>query len=467
MRRWRGPAALCSLLLLGWSSEYFLPIAALVCLCRICQVKDLKSILFVSVPLLFSKYFFSWGHVVKGHVPSTGTILTFHYGESGNVLADPYLKAVTLVFRLLLAYSLYWLVGRIPASSSGRKIILLHATLLAWILICGGLLEYYPASASLVLPLLVSFCGYFFALCIIALENPNLKASGFYVLYIAPFWDNQFTPRPKMDIQPQDDKRDLLDARCLRLALLGSALMLGGSLLEAFVYSKNFHGHPLPFSMTPLPRLDNTGLQTSIFLVYSRWHVLLSVLWRGCYRITNYIALLLFLECCYLALSYDVPRRFSIPFRANSFGQFYNAIMPYYVMLLDRIYLHPLYFYLRKRGWNRVLAYDLGLCFAVTAGGLIIHLVRDVHLVGLFGAGDYLWRYLIYGLPYFFLLFAAARWVHFPPFLAKILPSPIKFSILLILYTLILSTSIGGIFVSWEQRFRFFKALYLGVTPVG
>lgn len=448
----RTAAVLLSLLLLGWASQHDrLAIAGLVCALRLANIRELQSIVFITLGYCLLAEPFQ-GFAVS-QPPSIGRILETRYGTDR--LGEVAVKYVGLFVRLLLAYVLYWCLSRVPAA---RRTLWLHLSLLATMVLCGALLHCDAATAAIAIYVLIGFSAYFFYLCYLTLDWPGRSGGAFLSLYIAPFWETSSVPRPVIDLDPQPAKQAILDQRCVRLALGSAGMILAGALIHALLYAKSFHGYALPFAITPLPDLESTGLSPSLFALYPRWQVGLSILWSSLHRITNYFCLFVLIECCFLALGYDVPRRFSFPLRASSFAEFYNALMPYYIMLINRLYFYPLYSWLRKRAWDRYRAYDVALCFAVVVGGLMTHVVRDVHLVALVGVAEYLARYIVYGSPYFFLIFLSIRFLKLP----QHWPFWVKFPLLLSVYSLVFLSRMDGLFLTWEERGRFCRALLLG-----
>lgn len=448
----RTVAVLLSLLGLGWASQHDrLLIAALVCLLRVFGVRELRHILFVTLAYLFVVAPFQ-GFAVS-QPPSVGRILETRYGV--DLLPDLAVRYLGLSLRLVLAFAVY---RAISALSSPRRILWLHLILLAVMLLCGSMLNSGPVVAALSMYTLIAFNTYFFYLCYLALDCPGLTSAQFVTLYIAPFWETSSVPRPVLNLEPEPDKQDVLDRRCIRLALGSAALIVGGGLIHAALFGKTFHGHLVPLGFQPWPDLEATGLNASLFGVYPRWQICLSILWSSVHRITNYFCLFVLIECCFLALGYDVPRRFTLPLGASSFAGFYNSLMPYYIILINRLYFYPLYSVLRKRAWNRYSAYDAALCFAIMFGGLMTHMVRDVHLVALVGVAEYLARYLVYGSPYFFLIFLSIRFLRLP----EAWPAWVKFPLLLSAYSIVFLSRMDGLFVTWEERARFCGALLWG-----
>lgn len=444
------------LLLLGWASGYDrLRIAFIVCLCRLLGIQRLTAVTVVTVLYLLLSEPFSG--MVTNHWPGIDLILQARYGET--YLDLPAVKYFGFLGRLIMGYLLYRMVGRL---ARGQKLVALHLAGLALLFACDGALRAGPLWGAVIMYGLISFSFFFHYLCYIALESPSLSPARFYRLYIAAFWENSTSPRPTLELIPEPAKRSYLTTRCLKAAWSASLLILTGSLVQAFVYSTKFHGHLLPFSITPLPDVTTLGPTTSLFLVYPRWQIGLSLLWTGLHRITNYFALFVFIECCHLMLGQDVPKRFTFPLKASTFGDFYNCIMPYYVIVVNRLYLYPYYSVLRKLNWNRFLAYDVALLAGIFSAGFVTHCLRDVHLVALLGAGDFLWRSLVTDASYCFLLFLAIRFAKIPPFWENKMPVLVRFLLFLTVYSLVIFFRVGGLFVSFEERLKFCCMLFSG-----
>jgi hypothetical protein len=448
----RTAGVLGSLLLLGWASQHDrLAVAGLVCLLRVLGVRDLQHVL----PITLAYYFLAepfQGFAVS-QPPSIGRLLESRYGV--DLLGSASVKYLGLICRLALGYGAYRLLSGLEPQ---RRLLCLHLLLLATMLVCGNLLHAGPALAALSMSCLLAFSTYFFYLCYLALDCRGLSPGQFVTLYVAPFWETSTVPRPVLDLRPERDKQQALDQRCVRVAVGSAGLIIIGGLAHAALFGKTFHGHTLPWSFAPLPDLEATGLNATLFGLYPRWQIWVSIFWSSLHRITNYFCLFVLIECCFLALGYDVPRRFTLPLRASSFAGFYNGLMPYYILLINRLYFYPLYSWLRKHAWDRYRAYDAALCFAIVFGGLMTHIVRDVHLVALVGVGEYLARYVVYGSPYFLLIFLSIRFVKLP----QRWPAWVKFPLLLAVYSVVFLSRMDGLFLTWEERARFCQALFWG-----
>lgn len=451
--------AMLSLLLLGKvSGNDRLIVAAVVCACRLAGVRSLEALTLVSVIfLVFAPPFCG---IVPNHWPQIDAVLEANYGESPVGLAE--VRYLGWLGKLILGFLLFRLVrpwGR------GARLIGLHAGLLATFFLVEPLLQSGPVQGAVVMSSLIGLCFYFHYLCYMTLENPNLGPTRFGLQFTTFFWEASTSPRPLMEVacEPSSRENELLN-RCLRQAWVGIVLIVLGSLGNGLLFGTKFYGWELPFSAA-VPNLSVLGPTSSLVLVYPRWELLFSMLWTGIHRITNYFALFTFLECCHLLLQQDVPNRFTFPWKARSFGDFYNYIMPYYVVVVNRIYLYPYFSVLRRGRWNRKLAYDLALFGAVFSGGFFTHMMRDVHLVALIGARDFLWRSFLTDGSYCTLLFLAIRFAKLPAWLDRRAPQWFRFAVFLCVYSVIIFFRIGGLYISFPERLRFCAVLFLGWEP--
>lgn len=439
------PAAMLALLLLGWSAGYGkLTIAALVCLCRLLGIRSFRWLWLATWPFVLGADAFSG--FLPTHWPDVGLLLSSRYGES--YLDDWAVKFLGTGLRLLGGL----LVFRLLAGLSPRgRLLGLHALVVLAIVCCGPLPAGEPVWGALAIFTLLSCCYNFYQLCYLSLESPRMGSSSFLRLFLAPFWETSLVPRPVMQIEPDLEAVPRLTSRCLRIALRTTCMLLVADAVDALLFGRSFHGLELPHFFHPLPDLGATGLEPALFDVYSRGQIWASLYWSGIYRITNYFGVFSMIECCHLLLGYDVPTRFVFPWASRSFSEFYNAIMPYYVILVNRIYLYPCFSWLRGRGVGKKLAYELALLFGVFSAGFFAHLLRDVQLAPLLGGLTYLRLSLITDLQYYFILFLALRLFHLP----KKWPNWLCFLILSCLYAVVLLFRRGGLFTTWDERCAF------------
>jgi len=457
MRLFKVLGALAGLVLFGIVSGYGrYKIALLVCLCRILNLRSLQAIVPISLAYIFLNPPFSG--IVNTHWPDVQLILRARYGE--NDLGDPAVKYFGLVARLLVGYGLFRLLCRY---SLRQKMILLHLATFALILSSGMYLHSGPVTAAVGLYFLTTFCWHVPVLAYLLLDHTGLTPGQFLRLYLVPFWETSPNPQPILDLPPEEDREDELLDRSLVLALQFSAVIVCSNLVQAVLYDTTFYGRDLPVPFAPLPNIGVIGITNSVFLVYPRWQVWIAVLWSGLHRVTGYFALGVFIECCRLTLGYRVPRRFVFPWGINSFGEFYSCIMPYYVVAVNRVYLHPIYTYLRLKGWGRKWGFELATLLAIFLANLSIHVVKDVQLVGVVGGSEYLFRSILTEIPYCIVLFTFLRFLGVPGRLSKSTPAPVKFLFLLVLYSTAMIFRTGGIWVDLESRLRFVGALYLGI----
>lgn len=457
MRPLKVLGALASLILLGLVSGYGrYKIALLVCLCRLLNLRSLSVLVPITLAFLFLNPPFTG--IVNTHWPDVSLILRARYGE--NDLGDPAVKYFGLVARLLIGYGLFRLLCRF---SLRQKVILLHLATLALILSSGIFLDSGPVTAAVGLYFLITFCWHVPVLAYLLLDHARLTGAQFLRLYLVPFWETSPNPQPVLELAPEEDRDDELLERCMALALKFSLVIVCSNLVQAVLFNTSFYGRSLNLPFAPLPNLGIVGITNSVFLVYPRWQIWISVLWSGLHRITSYFALSVFIECCRLLLGYRVPRRFVFPWGVNSFGEFYSCIMPYYVVAVNRVYLHPIYTYLRLKGWGRKWGFELATLLAVFLANLSIHIVKDVQLVGVVGGPEYLLRNILTEIPYCIVLFTFLRFLGVPGRLSKSTPALLKFLFLLVLYSTAMIFRTGGIWVDLESRVRFVGALYLGI----
>ena len=446
-----------SLILMGFVSGYGRGEIALgVCFCRIFRIRRLDSLLWVTLAYLFlARPFLGF---VPTHWPDADMVLTARYGECH--LTDPSVKYFGLLARCLLAYLLFLALRKLPMAP---KLLMVHLATFGLILISPLFFNSGPLAASVTMYGLMSFCWFLPILAYLLVDYSQCQPGRFFTLYLMPFFETSPNPQPVLDLPCQDDDERLLVRRSLQLSLIFSAVIALTNLVQAVLFHSRFYGHALRIPWAPIPDLSVTGLTQSVLDLYPRWQVLLAVLWGGLHRVTGYMVLGVFIECCRLMLGYDVPRRFTSPWKANSFGEFYRCIMPYYIILMNRFYLQPIYNHLRSHGWGRKWGFEMAVWLSIFSANFTTHVIKDVQLAGLIGGAEYLWRSLVTDFSYCLVLFICLRFMGVPKFLAGRLPTLAKFFFLLCLYSLVILSRTGGIWVSPWLRLRFMAALFLGV----
>ncbi|MBT9582204.1 hypothetical protein IV102_02575 [bacterium] len=447
-------AALC-LLAFGYvSGRNRLWLGLLVILCRLLGLRRLPWLMPFTLISCFTLG--PMPGFVTNHWPAWETVAAAKFDE--NLMAHPSLQFLSLLLRIALWLGLCRLVWM---RSRGSKLLLLHAALLLLLVGLGWATTQLPTvPATMAYSLSLGFSATFFFLCYLVLEKPRPTVPEVVTLGVVPFFEASVIPRPVLDISPQPDFASL-DQRCLKLTLGMVALVLFGDTLNRVMLGLPVLGYSVDLPGGPLPGLGDSGLSSNLFLVYSRTKLVLAIVWSSFYRITNHFSLFAFIEACYLLLGYDVPARFRLPLRANSFGEFYNAIMPYYVMMVNRIYLYPIFSWLRTLGWSKRRAYDVALALGLFFGGAVTHILRDVHLVPLMGSLAYLQRSLATDFLYLSVLFVAIRLLTLPPTLQR-LPGPCKFLLWLLVYSFVLLCRMGGLFTDLRERLAFMARLFFG-----
>lgn len=450
-------AGLLSLILLGFVSGYGRGEIALgVCACRILGIRRLESLLWVSLAYLFlARPFLGF---VPTHWPDADMVLTARYGECH--ISDPSVRYFGLLARCGLAYLLFLALRK---RSMGLKLVILHLVTFGLILFSQLFFNSGPVGASVAMYFLISFCWYLPILAYLLVDYSQCSPRSFLTLYLMPFFETSPNPQPVLDLPSQPDEDRALVRRSIVLALIFSVVIALTNLVQAALFRGRFYGHMLHIPWAPIPDLSVTGLTDSLLDLYPRWQVLLAVLWGGLHRITGYMVLGVFIECCRLMLGYDVPRRFTSPWKANSFGEFYRCIMPYYIIFMNRFYLQPIYNGLRSHGWGRKWGFEMAVWLSIFLANFTTHVIKDVQLAGLIGGAEYLWRSLVTDLSYCLVLFLCLRFMGVPKFLSGRLPTPAKFLFLLSLYSLVILSRTGGIWVSPWYRLRFVLALFFGV----
>ncbi len=452
-------AGMLSLTLLGFVCGYGRGEIALgVCFCRLFRIRRLQSLFWVTLAyLLLARPFLGF---VPTHWPDSDMVLTARYGECH--LADPAVKYFGVLARCLLGYAVFLLLRRFSMS---RRLVLLHLITFGLILISPVLFNSEPVAAGITMYFLQSFCWFLPILAYLLVDYSDCGPRHFLTLYLMPFFETSPNPQPVLDLpcQEADEEDPTLLRRSIMLSLIFSLVIGLTNLIQAVLFHTRFYGHVLSIPWAPIPDLAVTGLAPSLLDLYPRWQVLLAVLWGGLHRITGYMVLGVFIECCRLMLGYDVPRRFTSPWKANSFGEFYRCIMPYYIIFMNRIYLQPIYNYLRSHGWGRKWGFEMAVWLSIFAANFTTHVIKDVQLAGLIGGGEYLWRSLVTDFSYCLVLFIGLRFMGLPKLLARRLPVPAKFFFLLFLYSLVILSRTGGIWVSPLVRLRFAGALFLGL----
>ena len=446
--------AIAGLLLLGRMAGYGrFQIAMGVVACRLLGIRSLSSVFWVTLVFLFTARPFLG--MVPTHWPETE--LMARYGESD--LADWGVRYFGLLARLGLAYVVFQVLMKLPLR---QRFLVLHLVMLVLILTCGAYLRSGPVVAAIGMYFLISFCWYFPVLLYLLADNQRLSPRRFLELYVVPFWETSPNPQPILGLEHQPELEDALLSRCIKLSFFFAAFIGGGNLIHSLLLNVPFYGLKLPLLWNPIPDLEVTGLSTSVFLVYPRWKIALSIFWAGVHRVTGYMALGTLIECCRLLLCYDVPRRFIVPWKVTSFADFYNCIMPYYVVALNRIYIQPIYTALRHRGWGRKWGFEMAVLVAIFAGNLTIHILRDVELVIILGGSEYLWLSLITELPYCLLLYLLLRFMTLPKRAIPWVPWPARITFFCFLYSLIILMRMGGLFVSPLTRWSFAMATFFG-----
>lgn len=448
---------MAGLLLLGRMAGYGrFQIAQAVCCCRLLGIRSLSSVLLVTTGFLFFARPFLG--MVPTHWPETELMLLARYGESD--LDDWGVRYFGLMARLVVAYGVFRALMLLPLR---QRFLVLHLVMLTLILISGSYLHSGPIVAAIGMYFLISFCWYFPVLLYLLADNVPLGPKRFLELYVVPFWETSPNPQPILGLEPQPELDESLLNRCIKLSFFFALFIGGGNLIHSLLLNVPFYGLKLPIQWQPLPDLEVTGLTSSVFLVYPRWKIALSVFWAGVHRVTGYMALGTLIECCRLLLSYDVPRRFIVPWKVTSFADFYNCIMPYYVVALNRIYIQPTYTALRHRGWGRKWGFELAVLVSIFAGNLTIHILRDVELVIVLGGSEYLWLSLITELPYCILLYLLLRFMTLPKKAVPWAPWPLRISFFCFLYSLVILMRMGGLFVSPVTRWNFAMMTFLGI----
>jgi hypothetical protein len=429
-------------------------IGLLVILCRLLGLRQLPWL--VPITLISCFTLGPMPGFVTNHWPSWETVVAAKFDE--NLMAHPALQFLSLLLRIVLWLGLCRLVWRM---SRGGKLLVLHAALILLLVTLGWASTQWPTlPATLAYSLSLGFSTTFFFLCYLVLEKPKPTVPEVVTLGVVPFFEVSVVPRPVLDIKPKPDFTSL-DPRCLKLSLGMLALILLGDTLNRVLLGFPVLGYAVDLPGGPLPGLGESGLSSNLFLVYSRTKLGLAIVWSSLYRITNHFSLFAFIEACHLLLGYDVPARFRLPLQANSFGEFYNAIMPYYVMMVNRIYLYPIFSWLRTVGWSKHRAYDVALALGLFWAGAFTHILRDVHLVPLLGPLDYLQRSLTTDFLYLSVLFLAIRLLTLPRPLQR-LPGPCKFLLWLLVYSFVLLCRMGGLFTDLGERLEFIGRLFLG-----
>lgn len=441
-----------ALLLLGWAAGYGkLSIAVAVCGCRLLGIRSFAWLW--PVTLLFLLEADAFCGYLPTHWPEPTLFLFSYYG--GSYLDDWAVKLLGTGLRLVGGLLLFRLLARL---SPRLRLLALHGLVLGLVALCRPLPPGEPVWGALALFLLLSCCYHFYQLCYLTLENPRMQTGSFLQLFLTPFWETSLVPRPVMQVEPDLEQSHKLTARCLRLALRTAAMLLFADALDALLFGRHFHGLLFPRPFSPLPDLGVTGLTPTLFGVYSRAQIWASLYWSSLYRISNYFGVFAFLECCHLLLNYDVPRRFTFPWSCRSFSEFYNAIMPYYVILVNRVYLYPCFSWLRSCGIGKKAAYEVALFFGVFMAGFFAHLLRDVQLATILGGWTYLRLSLITDIAYYLLLFLALRLAVLP----KGWPNWLKFLCLSSLYAVVLLFRRGGLFTTWDERWTFLLHFWSG-----
>lgn len=453
---WVSLANILSLLLLAKLSGFGRAkmVVALLCL-RVLGLPQLGHIALISllVQVLWNP-FTGWSVT---HRPYLEDLFRLKFGS--NLLADWSVRYLGLLIKLGLGFLCYRLTA---AWKGGRRVLALHLCLLAITLLLGAVGQGHQLAESILTFALVWFGWNFFCLCLISLESKRLSLREFFCYYMVPFWEVSPIPRPVLELRPQPEKLAELERRSLSIIWTTLALVAGGEVLSWMAFGEGKLAELLPTRpFTPLPLLPATGLSSELFYFYTRWQILLSILLTGILRLTTHFSLFVIIDCCYLFLGYDVPRRFSVPWRAKSFSDFYNLVMPYYVLLVNRLYLYPVFSYLRSRGWNRGWAYESALLVAVFATGFTAHIVRDIHLVALGGPLAYIKDSLLLDTPYFTALYLALRFGNF----SERIPQWLRMILLLTLYSAVLGVRLGGLYTPFWVRWQFYGCLFFGFAP--
>lgn len=391
------------------------------------------------------------------HRPFLGDIFRLKFGSS--LLGGWSVRYLGLLLKLVVGYLLY------RATSiwrGGRRLVALHLGLVILTVVLGTVGQGHHLLESILSFSLVWIGLNFFSLCLICLQTKDLSASKFFCYYMMPFWEVSPIPRPELDIVPRPQSLGELERRSLGIAWTTIGLLAIGELISWIFFGEGFLGQQIAWRpFPPLPLLPATGLSSELFHFYSRWQIALSIFLTGLLRLTTHFSLFVIIDCCYLFLGFDVPRRFCLPWKAKCFADFYNLVMPYYVLLVNRLYLYPVFAYLRGRGWGRRWAYEAALLLAVFFMGFTAHMVRDIHLVALSGPWLYFRDSLLLDGPYFSALYLALRFGNLP----QRLPQWLGFILLLVLYSTVLAFRLGGLFTPFEVRWHFYGCLLLGWSP--
>ncbi len=447
-----GLLAATSLLLCGYVCGFDrLEIAAAVVICRLVGWRSLKSL--IPATLFIFAAFPPLPGFVTNHWPSPEGAARIALNES--LVAIPSLNFLALLSRLGLWVAFAAFCSRF---SKGTRVAAAHMFFLVSLLGLGQLcLSLDTLAANFFYLLLLQLCTFFFFLCYVLQQHQVLDPKTVVRLGLTPFFESSIVPRPLLDTQPCTTQQSLLDRRCLKICVFLALLVYGSRKFSYWLITSQ------AYPGLPLPDLGASGLPLSLLEVYSRREILLSLLAGGLFRVTHFFSLFAFLEACFVFLGYSVPQRFRLPLKSRSFGDFYNAIMPYYVILVNQLYLYPLFRWIRLRGVSKKWAYELGLLLAIFLGGFFSHLARDCQIALLLGPWEYLRLSVLTDTPYLLVLYLCLRFAKLPKFLQGI-PGLFTFPLWLAVYSFVLSWRAGGLFLPVEERLLFLYRLYFPWT---
>lgn len=441
-----------ALLCYGWLSGYSftLTIAIGVIVCRVLKIKELKMLFFVSA------FFFVVNDPFTDSIQSRDPGIDFTLSAQHGIpfAPDIFSKYCALVSFLLFSFLVIRFLPKKLSVWSRISVVYGVFFLGLWASI-ASIASGKNSAIVFGSMFILCFSSSISYLATYIHDQRPLSFKTFASEVFPPFWDPYYVARPKLDIIADPGNQNNLDLRCLRNCAVGICLVLFGKLLNCVLLGDDFFGLSLNILAKPLPDIQTAGLSISYFALYTRFEVLLALVWNRAHIITNYFSVALFFESCYEMLKFSVPKRFYSPLKAKNFGEFFSAIMPYYSTFLSKFFLYPSYAYFRKKNWSKSISYDVALAIAMIGGGLFLHMPRDVHLAYKMGFGIYLQTYLVNGIPYFVLLFLAIKFLKPPRRLGIVFPWPFRFSIFLLTYSLIFISRIDGFYTPAGARIDF------------
>ena len=197
-----------------------------------------------------------------------------------------------------------------------------------------------------------------------------------FLFIIQPMWDTSWSARPEVMLPISTKNQNELDKEAFRLSIF-FVMVLSVSVACKFVFFQSqLYGYNL--GIFPLYKLSTIPQLMLEYTHLSRLKILFHLFCYGIMYLFGYLATPIAVDAGYRLLGFEPLRQYYNPTKANSGGDLYNRVIPYYVHSMNIIFVFPIYKYLIRNLTPKLVSYNLALFLGIFIYGYFIHLFVDI-----------------------------------------------------------------------------------------